>query len=47
MMIVSHRHFMRLIVMTKMSLELTKHYLANEIKSGFKRVHVAYVDPVA
>lgn len=26
---------------------INKHYLANEIKSGFKRVHVAYLDPVA
>lgn len=26
---------------------INKDYLANEIKSGFKRVHVEYVDPVA
>ena len=26
---------------------IKKHYLTNEIKSGFKRVHVQYVDPVA
>ncbi|KAL9959165.1 hypothetical protein ACROYT_G036259 [Oculina patagonica] len=26
---------------------INKHYLANEIKNGFKRVHIEYVDPVA
>ena len=26
---------------------INKYYLANEIKSGFKRVHVQCVDPVA
>ena len=46
MMIVIHRHFMRLIVIviTKMSLELTN--IIWQMKSGFKRVHVEYVDPV-
>ena len=32
MMIVSHRHFMRLIVMTKMSLELTNIILQMKLK---------------
>ena len=36
-----------MIVLTKMSLELTNAILANEMKSGFKRVHLEYVDPVA